>query len=71
MKRIFSVLLILLSVISASAQEYDKTLMRKLQISEIAIHNLYVNKVDENKLVENAIQGMLSQLDPTFYLFEC
>jgi len=64
MKRIFSVLLILLSVISASAQEYDKTLMRKLQISEIAIHNLYVNKVDENKLVENAIQGMLSQLDP-------
>ncbi|MDR0894392.1 MAG: S41 family peptidase [Prevotellaceae bacterium] len=37
---------------------------RKLQIAEFAINNLYVDPVDENKLVEEAIRGMLEQLDP-------
>ena len=37
---------------------------RKLQLAEFAIANLYVDKVDEDKLVENAIVGMLEQLDP-------
>lgn len=37
---------------------------RKLQLAEFAISNLYVDKVDENKLVENAIIGMLGKLDP-------
>jgi carboxyl-terminal processing protease len=38
--------------------------MRKLQYAEIAITNLYVDSVDEKKLVEDAIRGMLNKLDP-------
>lgn len=38
--------------------------MRKLQIAEMAITNLYVDSVDEQKLVEDAIRGMLEKLDP-------
>ena len=38
--------------------------MRKLQIAEMAINNLYVDSVDEQKLVEDAIRGMLEKLDP-------
>jgi carboxyl-terminal processing protease len=38
--------------------------MRKLQMAEFAITNLYVDKVDDNKLVEEAIINMLAQLDP-------
>ena len=38
--------------------------MRKLQLAEFAIANLYVDSVDENRLVEDAIKGMLEKLDP-------
>ena len=38
--------------------------MRKLHIAEMAITNLYVDSVDERKLVEDAIRGMLEKLDP-------
>ena len=38
--------------------------LRKLQIAEMAISNLYVDSVDETKLVEDAIRGMLKELDP-------
>ena len=38
--------------------------LRKLQIAEIATNNLYVDSVDEAKLVEDAIRGMLEKLDP-------
>lgn len=38
--------------------------LRKLQIAEFAISNLYVDSVDEKKLVEDAIRGMLDKLDP-------
>ncbi len=37
---------------------------RKLQLAEFAIANLYVDKVDEDKMVETAIVSMLEQLDP-------
>lgn len=50
-----------------TAQAQNKLLdspSRKLQLAEFAIANLYVDKVDEDKLVENAIVGMLEQLDP-------
>lgn len=42
---------------------YDSPL-RKLQIAEMAVSNLYVDSVDEKKLVEDAIRGMLKELDP-------
>lgn len=42
----------------------DDSPMRKLQIAEMAISNLYVDSVDEQKLVEDGIKGMLEKLDP-------
>jgi len=36
----------------------------KLQMAETYISNLYVDEVDEEKLVEDAIKGMLEKLDP-------
>lgn len=38
--------------------------LRKLQIAELAISNLYVDSVDEGKLVEDGIRGMIEKLDP-------
>ena len=38
--------------------------MRKLQLAEMLVNNFYVDSVDENKLVEDAIRGMLDKLDP-------
>ena len=38
--------------------------MRKMQMAEIAISNFYVDDVDEQKVVEDAIRGMLKGLDP-------
>ena len=42
---------------------YDSPL-RKLQIAEMAVSNFYVDSVDEKKLVEDGIRGMLKGLDP-------
>lgn len=42
----------------------DDSPMRKMQIAEMAITNLYVDSVDEQKLVEDGIRGMLEKLDP-------
>src|SRR3712207_9591335 len=42
----------------------DNNPARKLQIAEMAIKGLYVDKVDEQKLVEDGIRGMLEKLDP-------
>lgn len=38
--------------------------IEKLGRAEVAITNLYVDSVDEEKLVEDAIRGMLEKLDP-------
>lgn len=38
--------------------------LRKLSMAQLAISSLYVDSVDENKLTEDAINGMLSGLDP-------
>lgn len=38
--------------------------LRKLQMAEIAITNFYVEDVNEQKLAEDAIRGMLKELDP-------
>ena len=64
MKRIFLVAFSLLSILTLSAQRYDNSPLRKLSIAELAIVNLYVDSVNETKLVEDAIRGMLEKLDP-------
>ncbi len=38
--------------------------LRKLQMAEVVINNLYVDSVDEKKLAEDGIRGMLEKLDP-------
>lgn len=38
--------------------------LRKLQIAEVMTTNFYVDSVDEKKLVEDAIRGMIEKLDP-------
>lgn len=58
----------LLSPITGSAQMRirmgEDSPMRKLQLAEMLVNNFYVDSVDENKLVEDAIKGMLDKLDP-------
>lgn len=50
--------------VAVHAQKLSNEPIRKLQMAEFAIANLYVDKVDEDKLVEEAIIKMLAQLDP-------
>ena len=62
------VLLLLFVMLEASAQVHFKfnndSPIRKMQIAEAAINSLYVDSVDEAKLVEDGIRGMLKELDP-------
>lgn len=58
-------LLLLAGMFQAQAQ--NKNLdeqIRKLVISAVTINDHYVDSVDSNKLVEDAIRGMLEKLDP-------
>jgi len=45
-------------------KNYSQSPARKLQMAEFAIANLYVDSVDEKRLVEEAIVAMLKDLDP-------
>ena len=54
------------SIGAIQAQENKKSdsPIRKLTLAQFAIANLYVDETDPDKLVENAIIGMLEELDP-------
>lgn len=47
-----------------SAQRFDENAIRKVQMAQMAITSLYVDSVDEGKMAEDAIRGMLEKLDP-------
>ena len=67
MKRIFILLSAAMMGLSSYAQmnvTRDDNPLRKLSIAEMAVKALYVDEVDENKLVEDAIRCMLEKLDP-------
>ena len=66
MKKIIVLLISLLAIVTLQAQEQKnkQTLLRKLNLAQFAIANLYVDETDEGKLVESAIIGMLEELDP-------
>ncbi len=64
MKKIYFFIGLFIAANLAVAQTKKVTPARKLQIAEFAINNLYVDSVDENKLVEAGIIKMLEQLDP-------
>lgn len=65
MNRILSIFIVCtLLYSSAHAQQRTDMEARKLSMALYAISNLYVDKTDEKKLVEDAIVGMLEKLDP-------
>lgn len=64
MKKILIFCLLLAAIGTQAQQQQNFTPARKLQIAEFAIQQLYVDTVNENKLVESAIIEMLRQLDP-------
>lgn len=65
MKKIQLLLLFaLLYTAQAAGQKANESPLRKLQLAEFAINRLYVDSVDEAKLAEDAIVGMLEHLDP-------
>ena len=69
MKRSFLLSITLLLFSTFAAAQINLNLgsdspMRKMQMAEIAISNFYVDEVDEQKVVEDAIRGMLKGLDP-------
>ncbi len=63
MKRIITFLLVL-AVAQAAVAQKPAGDARKLSMALYAISNLYVDPVDDSKLVEDAIVGMLEKLDP-------
>ena len=64
MKKILLLSAFVLMTLEVMAQFESNHPLRKLNIAEMAITNLYVDSVDEGKLVEDAIRGMLEKLDP-------
>ncbi|MCR4583457.1 MAG: S41 family peptidase [Prevotella sp.] len=68
MRKLLYVALLALLPLAVIAQwrvnNSDNSPLRKLQFAEIAITNLYVDSVDESRLAEDAIRGMLNKLDP-------
>ena len=64
MKYLLVTLLSLFVVTTSAQNKYLASPARKLQLAQFAIANLYVDSVDEGKMVESAIIQMLSDLDP-------
>ena len=63
-KILFVVPLCLVLSLNTMAQRSMPQAMQKLLNAEYAIASLYVDSVSEDKLVEDAIKGMLENLDP-------
>lgn len=63
MKRI-AILSVILSILCIGFGLSQNSALNKLRFAEAAIMQMYVDSVDEDKLVEDAIKGMLEQLDP-------
>ncbi|MCH5214909.1 MAG: S41 family peptidase [Muribaculaceae bacterium] len=62
MKRYLIFAFILLLAGGCALSQYEA--LNKLRMAEMAISQLYIDSIDENKLVEDAIKGMLDNLDP-------
>lgn len=66
MRRIALTIAIVISTLAIMAQgdKTDMAQVRKLVLAHSAISNLYVDEVNEQKLVESSIKAMLKELDP-------
>lgn len=63
-KLVLTMILALCSVAGAFAGKHSQRNMKKLMNAEFAISEFYVDSVNEDKIVEDAIRGMLDKLDP-------
>ena len=68
-KQVLLILLGLVSLFSFAQQRglpenIDVNQLRKLQLVQLAVASLYVDSVDQNKVTEDAIKGILEGLDP-------
>ena len=67
MNRLLLLLAALLALPACAQRDYgdiEIEQIKKLQMAQVAITSLYVDSVDQGKLAEDAINGMLSKLDP-------
>lgn len=66
MNRIYLIVAFALCAIATAAQNNNANMdqVRKLVLAHSAIVNLYVDDVDEHKIVEASIRAMLKELDP-------
>ncbi len=64
MKRILMNTALLFAFTLVVVAQTQTPAMRKLMMTQFAIQNLYVDKLDENKLTEDAIEALLKKLDP-------
>ena len=64
MKKIIIPLLFLILAPVLFAQGFSSLQQRKLTNALTAISNLYVDSINDKKLVENALEGVLKELDP-------
>lgn len=64
MKTISRFTITVLAFVALSCTVLAQDPIRKLQMATYAITNMYVDSVDENKMVETAIKAMLKELDP-------
>lgn len=64
MKRILYAMALVAVVAMMPASMSGQKQLKKLMNAEFAISQFYVDSVNEDKLVEDAIRGMLEQLDP-------
>lgn len=55
MKKLLILMICVSAMASMQAQKMGNTAARKLQMAEFAIANLYVDSVDENKLVKKRL----------------
>lgn len=66
--RLATLLLLFVAVLTAHSQtrsgKGEESSLHKLAIATVAVKSLYVDSVDDKKLVEDAIRGMLDNLDP-------
>ena len=67
--RFLTALLLCLAIVQYTAAQrrinnVDETNLQKMTIATMAITSLYVDSVDDKKLAEDAIRGMLEKLDP-------
>ena len=65
MKKIFTtLLLVIIPILFVFGQITGNASSRKLNMAIYSIENLYVDKIDDDKLVEDAIISLLKELDP-------